>query len=844
MGKIFGSGATGGIAGLNFHNISFCSFNGEVFGQLNVGGLVGRVLSGMITKCKTECSIFGKIRVGGLCGYVKNDLINQCYSSGNVEGANSVGGLVGYHFRGLINNSYSLANVIGEEEVGGFVGFNSDEITYCYSSGEVKGTYYVGGFAGYDYGITTNSFWNVETSNQISSDGGTGLNTSEMKKQNNYLNSNWDFDQIWYNLESKSYPILRTFDYNLNIIKLNNTLIEEDSMLNLFCDISTNIPGLNNPIWMINSNASSWLSIDTNGIIFGLPGNEDVGSFWVNVTSKFNGTIFDFSNFTLTVHNINDDPKILTEELPSAFENKEYSVIIEKMDEDPTNDQLTWRFNTNTEFLNFEDDNGRLFGNPSIKDVGNWWVLLNLSDGNGGFDEKNFSLSVKLFNDPPIISDITIPDLIEDTDFTINFEATDVDSSQDQFEWYIITDASFVNINKHTGELHGTPENSDVGNWWVIINLSDGSGGFDELNISLKVININDNPIILNFENHDINEDDPFFIDHEAIDIDPTDDILIWEMETSSTFIKINSKTGNITGTPSNDDVGIWWVKITVYDGNGGEDSKNYTITVRNTNDAPELKQTNVSFSMKEDSMGVTFDLNDYFYDIEKNALFFDFIDPNNLTISETDDIVDVIPKLNWFGIEEVEFSANDGLLTTILTVRFEVVSVNDAPSDVEIIAQSSYYENGNQWVNSSAVDVDIPYGDFLTYRWSSDLVGEIGYGQSINLSLPSGDHLITLNVTDKEGLSQEVTKEINIIALRDNKSSNDGRKSSIIFGILIIISILVLTCVIVIFFIRKKIKNSDSIGSSTFFSNRNELISPQISEQSQNVTELEVKND
>ena len=840
-GSIYGFSVVGGVVGLNFNNVSSCSFNGEVIGQWDVGGLIGNCPSGMIEQSKSEGSIKGLHRVGGLCGYVRNNFVRQCYSSGDVEGLDSIGGFIGYHFRGKITDCYSSMKVHGEDEVGGLVGFNYDEIINCYSSGEVIGTTHTGGLIGYDHGTTSNSFWDIETSKQTSSDGGTGLNSNEMKKQNTYQSINWNFDLIWDIIESKSYPILRFFNYKFNINKMNNTIVDEDSNMNIYCHLTSNIPGLMNPIWIINSNSLNWLNIDTNGRIFGIPRNEDVGTSWVNITAKLNETIHDYLNFTLIVQNTNDDPEILTEELPSAFESRQYSFIVKKIDEDPTNDELTWNFKTNAKFINFDFGNSRIYGMPSVDDIGTWWILLNLSDGKNGFDERNFSLSVILYNDPPIITDIQIPDLIEDIGFNINLEATDVDSSQDQFKWDIITKASFIIIDEQTGELYGTPTNSDVGTWWVLINLSDGNDGFDEMNISLKVTNVNDDPEILNFKIHDIYEDELFFIDHDAVDIDPTNDVLIWEMETSASFIQIDQTTGNITGTPTNDDVGTWWVMVTVSDGNGGEDSRNYTITVRNINDAPELKQTDVRFTMEEDSKEVTFDLNDFFYDIEGNALFFDFNRPNNLTITENDDIINVIPKLNWFGSEEVEFSANDGLLTTTLIVTFEVTSVNDAPSDVKIISESKYLEGGDQWVNSSASDVDIPYGDSLIFRWSSDIIGEIGFGQSINLSLPSGHHLITLNVTDEEGLSSEITKKIEIIPLSSENPSNNQKKFPILFTVSICISLLILICIFIFIIFKKKSRDGDV--SSIITSQITESNSIHFSTQPHEVSDYEVSD-
>ncbi len=69
----------------------------------------------------------------------------------------------------------------------------------------------------------------------------------------------------------------------------------------------------------MNTNAS-WLEFDEKHVIlFGLPENKDVGNYFVNI-SVSDGEFIDFSNFTLEVINITDPPKIITKEIPLAYE--------------------------------------------------------------------------------------------------------------------------------------------------------------------------------------------------------------------------------------------------------------------------------------------------------------------------------------------------------------------------------------------------------------------------------------------------------------------------------------------------------------------------------------------
>jgi len=60
------------------------------------------------------------------------------------------------------------------------------------------------------------SFWDTETSGQITSDGGTGKTTAEMQMKNTFTDAKWDFvdetdngtEDIWWILEGQDYPRL------------------------------------------------------------------------------------------------------------------------------------------------------------------------------------------------------------------------------------------------------------------------------------------------------------------------------------------------------------------------------------------------------------------------------------------------------------------------------------------------------------------------------------------------------------------------------------------------------------------------------------------------------------
>ena len=126
----------GGLVG--FAQDSFISSShatDDVKGRASVGGLVGEIINGEVTKSYSESRVLGSSKyVGGLIGKaVANDpktwLVKESYATGNVGGsvhsqnfsASSVSSLVGYA-KASIKKSYATGKLVGRSKVGGLVG--------------------------------------------------------------------------------------------------------------------------------------------------------------------------------------------------------------------------------------------------------------------------------------------------------------------------------------------------------------------------------------------------------------------------------------------------------------------------------------------------------------------------------------------------------------------------------------------------------------------------------------------------------------------------------------------------------------------------------------------------
>lgn len=207
----------GGLIGSSYDAVIVnCSVIGVSVVALGdyAGGLIGYSSTDEVSNSYAYADVSGNDYVGGLFGTIESGTnVNQSYSNGTVNGVNYVGGFSAYgNFFGTVSDSYSHSAVNGSDSVGGFMGWNRNgTIINSYSAGNVSGSTNVGGFIGANDDTCTDSFWDNETSGQVSSDCGTGETTAKMKTEAIFTGAGWDFSAggVWTIDEGITYPCLQ-----------------------------------------------------------------------------------------------------------------------------------------------------------------------------------------------------------------------------------------------------------------------------------------------------------------------------------------------------------------------------------------------------------------------------------------------------------------------------------------------------------------------------------------------------------------------------------------------------------------------------------------------------------
>jgi LPXTG-motif cell wall-anchored protein len=225
-------------------------------------------------------------------------------------------------------------------------------------------------------------------------------------------------------------------------------------------------------------------------------------------------------------------------------------------------------------------------------------------DGNSGLDWTEFVLNVVKGvvedNQPPIITTIDRVTATADVLYEVDYEATDDRTSLDLLTWQLKTDAIWLSLATSTGVLSGTPVINDVGPYWINVTVDDGEGGFDSHNFTLTVYSeANNPPEIITEDVINAVVGELYSVDYEADD-DRTPVVnLQWSLKTNaSNWLGIDKGTGILSGVPELEEVGSYWVEVTVFDGEDGWDFTNFTLYITRepiTDFKPELNNPSVT---------------------------------------------------------------------------------------------------------------------------------------------------------------------------------------------------------------------------------------------------------
>ena len=170
-----------------------------------------------------------------------------------------------------------------------------------------------------------------------------------------------------------------------------------------------------------------------------------------------------------------------------------------------------------------------------------------------------------------------------------------------------------------------------------------------------------------------------------ADDIDG-DELFFWSNGIENGDISIEGNSLSII--PNHNWNGDINVVVNVTDGEYA-DSQIFVLTVEPGNDAPSLADIDNQFIDEDTSLIYTLDASD----VDGDDFVFSVSVDNNAQAYISDNILEVIPTLNFFGNLSIDITVSDAELSDTESFTLEVFPINDPPT-LEYIENQEMYEN------------------------------------------------------------------------------------------------------------------------------------------------------
>ena len=311
----------------------------------------------------------------------------------------------------------------------------------------------------------------------------------------------------------------------------------------------------------------------------------------------------------------------------------------------------------------------------------------------------------------------------EDTEFILSVPMS---RSAVTYEAIVDSNADFKITNDH---LIITPKKDFNGYIFVDLKL--------DMSFMLKVVPVNDIPILAEIEPQSVEEDTEFSYNLFALDMD--DDKLTYGATIDGNGI-VETESDILTIIPKKNYNGPISVSIAVSDGKDTQESA-FKLQVLPINDAPVL-DTIMSQSIIEDShLKLLLSAND----VDGDLLTYNADAGKNATVKIEENKLSITPENNFNGNIDVSVYVDDGTSKDELKFVLKVIPINDAPVLTSIIPESKKEKKIGLQMLASDID-----GDKLIYSADTKSNADITVKDNLLTVKPNKDYKGTVPLTLK----------------------------------------------------------------------------------------------
>ncbi|MEK6967810.1 MAG: hypothetical protein AABX51_04220 [Nanoarchaeota archaeon] len=410
--------------------------------------------------------------------------------------------------------------------------------------------------------------------------------------------------------------------------------------------------------------------------------------------------------------------------------------------------------------IDINSSNASFYPDPDY--VGNITLIFIANDSNSNASSNPFTISVINVPDAPVMMNLSNQTGTVNVSFSYLINASDPDLIYgDNLTWW--SNSSFFNmtkINSTHAMINFTAIISQVGNYSIIVSVND-TYNLTDSHIFFLIIQDNMAPVLNFIGNQNATQDILFKINVSGYDED--NDTIIFS--SNSTFFNVtahNETMGNISFSPTNDQVGNYSILFTAIDAKGSTANEIIMFRIDNVNDAPSIfsiispQYIKVNNTLTVNVTAADSDLRwgDLLIFGDNSSLF------NISTINSTWGQINYTPNVTEVGNYSISVHVNDSNgLTAAAT--FQLVVTNSTAPILDPIGNYSVPENTFFRIAINATDSD---GDPLVFTINSTFLNvtnftfnfDSSFGNANFSGIPDqydlGNHSFEINVSDGSG--------------------------------------------------------------------------------------------
>jgi len=371
----------------------------------------------------------------------------------------------------------------------------------------------------------------------------------------------------------------------------------------------------------------SWLHFSATTRTFsGVPTNADVGALSIAVVATDSAGATAVDVFQLTVLNTNDPPNVatpLTNRSVDEGVSFAWSLPAATFSDPDVGDTLSFSAggpggSSLPSWLSFDPEMGLLQGLPGNAAVGHHTVVITARDVAGATATASFVVHVVNVNAPPVVA-TPLPDrdATEDAEFSLvvpDETFFDEDPGDELTLSAALTAGGalpgWLHFDPAAGAFSGTPANDDVGTLVVGVTATDLAGASVTDLFALTVANTNDAPTVATPIPARTSPEDVALTwvlpAATFADVDKGD-ALTWSVALADGgslpgWLDFDPEARLLSGTPTNDAVGVHALRVTVADLAGATAHVDVDLTILNVNDPPQVLGTLDAATATEDA--------------------------------------------------------------------------------------------------------------------------------------------------------------------------------------------------------------------------------------------------